>query len=361
MNEKNNEKKRGATRTNEPFFIVPNKVFEYGLGPYELSILFYLCKCADKERHTCYPSERGIADACGMSLSTAKRSVRALEEKELINIEKQFSKSKNGFNRQTSNFYTLRVYGTPDTALTDTPVKLCETPTLAHADTPPSSVGHPPQFTQTREINKTKPIITKSNITIPTEQESISASEVEKERISFLELKRECFEELKRDYSLEEDYLLLLDRAIDYLWHKENAEYEGKIYAKEEVCELISTKMTPKILASCIEDLRHSKAPVRMPVPYLAKCLLGGLLHPEISVPSGFVGWGDHADFGASASATSSNEWENGQAQSGGWGNGQAQNGEWWNRERKDQGNQSSSFDIDEFFELALRKTYGEG
>ncbi len=51
---------------------------------------------------------------------------------------------------------------------------------------------------------------------------------MEKVRFSFLELKRECFKILKNERGLEEDYILLLDRAIEHLWFKSSAEYEGK-------------------------------------------------------------------------------------------------------------------------------------
>ena len=43
----------------EPFFIVPSRVFELDLNPYELSVLFYLMMRADNETHTCFPSEKG--------------------------------------------------------------------------------------------------------------------------------------------------------------------------------------------------------------------------------------------------------------------------------------------------------------
>ena len=78
----------------EPFFTVPSKVFEFGINPYELSALFYLCMRADNKTHSCYPSEKGIARACGMSDRTVRNALHHLKDKGLIKIEPHFVKSK---------------------------------------------------------------------------------------------------------------------------------------------------------------------------------------------------------------------------------------------------------------------------
>ncbi len=147
-------KENTKEKIDEPFFIVPSRVFELELSPYELTVLFYLMMRADNQTHTCFPSEKGIARACGMSLASVKRTVKSLLEKQLIDVNKQFTQSKNGLNRQTANLYIIQ---------------LCRTPPDAQTDTHPSSVRHSPQLTQIREINKTIPNITKTNITISTE------------------------------------------------------------------------------------------------------------------------------------------------------------------------------------------------
>ena len=297
--EKDENKKK-----HEPFFIVPSRVFDEGLNPYELSVLFYLLMRADNEKHTCFPSEKGIAKACGMSLATVKRNVKSLETKQLIKVKKQFSNTKNGLNRQTANLYTIQFSGTP--------------PVVAK-DTPPSSVGHPPQLTQIREINKTKPNITKTNITISTELSVDEAVEMEKLRFSFFELKRDCFEILKNERGIEEEYVLLLDRALEHLWFKNEAEYEGRKYAQNEVRDLLCTKTTPDILASSVEFMKASKEPIRSPVAYLGKCILGGVVN-------GFL------EFKRSEKP----------------------------KDELDGMNGNSSFDTDDFFAAALRNSYGD-
>ena len=146
--------------TNEPFFIVPSKVFSLGLTPYELSVLFYLCMRADNEKHTCWPSEKLMARECGMSVSTINRGLHSLEEKKLIKIVPQYHPTANGLNRRTANLYRILLF--------DTPTLLTENDAPYLTEHHPLSDIHPPLFTQTEEINKTKPNITKINITTPT-------------------------------------------------------------------------------------------------------------------------------------------------------------------------------------------------
>ena len=307
MNENQNEKEGlESSGVREPFFIVPNKVFGYGLNPYELSVLFYLLMRADNKTHTCFPNEKGISDACGTSLSTIKRTVKSLEEKEVIKVERQFAQSKNGLKRQTSNLYT---------------VVFCETPPIARCDTPPMSVGHPPQLTQTREINITKPNITKSNITKPTELNSADAEAVAKERNSFLSLKEKWLEQLRNDYLMEEEFVLLLERSIESLWSKRSAEYDGVKHQQNEIRSLILNVLNVDLLVFCVRSLEDARDTVRSPLAYLSKCLLGAILHPESALP-----------FRGSRNAGKvTNECES-----------------------------HSTFDVNEFFEAALRRSYGE-
>ena len=96
-------------KEHEPFFIVPSRVFDEGLNPYELSVLFYLIMRSDNETHTCFPSEKGIAKACGMSHPTVTRVIKSLETKSIIKVKRQYAPTKNGTNRQTANLYTLLI------------------------------------------------------------------------------------------------------------------------------------------------------------------------------------------------------------------------------------------------------------
>ena len=113
--------KEEKTKEREPFFIVPSRVFDLELSPYELCVLFYLMMRADNEKHTCFPSEKGIAKACGMGISTVKKMLKNLEDKKVLSKEKQFQKSQNGLNRQTANLYTVQLFDIPPAVSRCTP------------------------------------------------------------------------------------------------------------------------------------------------------------------------------------------------------------------------------------------------
>ena len=317
---------------------MPSKVFDMALSPYEFSVLCYLIMRSDNKNHTCFPSERSIASACGMGKTSVGKSIKSLEDKGLIEKVKRYQQSKNGLMRQTSNNYILKCCyescgdeksekisspqartgasssneAAPRFFGHDAPSRM--TPRASarqsegswrnseenqnvscHADTilvcSPHERGDvatqylpyrettSPISPRDREINKTKPNITKTNITISTELSAEQAAEAEKERFSFVELKRECFEILKNERGFDEDDVLLLERAIEHLWFKNGAEYEGKKYTQNELRALLCKNITPDILGYSMEFLSLSKEPIRSPVPYLAKCVLGGLVN----------------------------------------------------------------------------------
>lgn len=173
---KENIKENTKEKIKEPFFIVPSKVFELGLNPYELSVLFYLMMRADNEMHSCFPSEKGIADACGMGKTSVTKSIKSLDEKGIIQKERKFQKSKNGLMRQTANEYIINCYSR-DSSKSENSNEICSPRDMGsprdRGDTvtqhPPTRLAIPPISPHDREINKTIPNITKSNITISTE------------------------------------------------------------------------------------------------------------------------------------------------------------------------------------------------
>ena len=138
-------------------------------------------------------------------------------------------------------------------------------------------------------------------------------------RFSFLELKRESLEILKNERGMKEDDILLLDRALEHLWFKNSGEYEGTEYSQSELRSMLKDKTTPEILASSVEFLSNSKEPIRSPVAYLGKCILGGLVNGTLQ-------------YEALKKATAPPE------------------------ETSD----NTTFDIDDFFAAAMRKSYGD-
>ena len=291
------------TVKNEPFFIVPSKIFDLDLTPYEFSVLCYLIMRSDNDTHTCFPSEKGIARACGMGKTSVAKSLKSLEELGIIEKEKRYQQSKNGLMRQTTNNYVIKCAGS-GSSRTSTPTDVvrdkgdtAEQLPLSHMNSPRDTgdvamrepLYHettPPIPPRDREINKTIPNITKPNITKSTELSLDAAVDLEKERFSFMELKRGCFEILKNEKGFDDEYILLLDRALEHLWYKSNAEYEGRKFDLSEVRSLLGKNTTPDVLASSVESLSHPKEPVRSPVAYLAKCILGGLVNGTLQLPA---------------------------------------------------------------------------
>lgn len=87
-------------------FQMSTTVFHYGLTPYELAIYGYLTSCAGS-RNACQARIRTIANACGCSESTARRTLHELQAKGFIDIKGNVQMLKNGNHRQTCNRYYL--------------------------------------------------------------------------------------------------------------------------------------------------------------------------------------------------------------------------------------------------------------
>ena len=81
-------------------------VFHYGLTAYELAIYSYLVSCSGN-RSACQAKIRTIANACGCSESTARRTLHELQAKGFIDIKGSVQMLKNGTHRQTCNRYYL--------------------------------------------------------------------------------------------------------------------------------------------------------------------------------------------------------------------------------------------------------------
>ena len=87
-------------------FQMSTTVFHYGLTAYELAVYSYLTSCAGS-RNACQARIRTIANACGCSESTARRTLHELQAKGFIDIKGNVQILKNGNHRQTCNRYYL--------------------------------------------------------------------------------------------------------------------------------------------------------------------------------------------------------------------------------------------------------------
>ena len=253
-------KKYGAY--GEPFFCVPNKVFELGLTPHELAVLFYLCMRADNENHTCWPSEKTIAKDCGMTSRTVRNCLRSLEEKERIKTNNQYSVSTNGISRQTANKYTLiwEINSAP----------------RGIEFRPPRKEIPPPEELDSGEINKTKSNITKSNITKPTELTSCARLKGGEKKM----IKKWICGLCQKD-------ALLCERALERLFSQDYAEHDGVTYSIEELCERADKRCDPMFFSDCIGELQEARG-VHSREAYLAKIILRRLVtyEPEESESS---------------------------------------------------------------------------
>lgn len=91
----------------EPFVMLPRKIFAYQLPPISFAIYCYLLCCHNKT-NGCYRSRQTICKACGISDSSAGRAVKQLEKCGLIKVNHDF-----GDGRQRNNSYELLSLNTP--------------------------------------------------------------------------------------------------------------------------------------------------------------------------------------------------------------------------------------------------------
>ena len=97
--------KRSAEKN---YFMVPNEIFDIGLGYQEISLYSYLLRCENRETYQCYPSYKTIGKAIGMCENTVAKYVRQLEEKGLIYTEPTIMQSKDGKPLNGNLLYTIR-------------------------------------------------------------------------------------------------------------------------------------------------------------------------------------------------------------------------------------------------------------
>ena len=89
----------------EQYFKMSNAIFVYGLTPIQLSVYFYLCRCAG-QRGSCWPSMQTIANCCGCSKNAARSAVQKLDELGFIRMLATYEEHE-GVHRQTNNTYFI--------------------------------------------------------------------------------------------------------------------------------------------------------------------------------------------------------------------------------------------------------------
>ena len=307
----------------EPFFIVPSKVFSLGLTPYELAIVFYLCMRADNEKHTCWPSEKLMARECGMSLRTIRNVLRRLEKANIISKESHYEMSHNGLMRQTSNHYCINLFEDYHEEKDNQPPKVRDSspegivcPHPRQEMPPPEEIvcPHPrqemppPEAPRAGEINKTISNKTKTNI-IKSIELRPAETRIERENIKvFEELKEECLRALSLEWRVSESSCEMVNKALIDIWNRGCFVHDGRTYSGDEVCTILCEKLTATRVKRALDAMLERGDEVRLPQVYLAKCIFAHLVSP---MPD----------------------------------------------EKKGKSPQNSSFDIDDFFEAALRRS----
>ena len=125
-----------------------NEAFKSNLSGNIKLVLLSLADCAD-ESMQCFPSYSHIAKKASISISTAKRIIKKLEEMEVLKKQNRFIKGKK---QQTSNIYTLTI-ASSNLALTkkaknDTTIVSTMTPqdsvtTMTHESSSYLNITHP--------------------------------------------------------------------------------------------------------------------------------------------------------------------------------------------------------------------------
>lgn len=108
-----------------------NEAFKSNLSGNIKLVLLALADCSD-DNMQCFPSYSHIAKKASISISTAKRIIKKLEQ---IGVLKKQHRFKKGKKQQTSNIYTLTFGGS-----TLTPIKVQNDTTIVSSVTPPDSV-----------------------------------------------------------------------------------------------------------------------------------------------------------------------------------------------------------------------------
>ena len=90
------------------FFSLPNEIFLMGLRPGELVVYSFLRRCENQKTHQCWPSNKTIGQAVGMSENTVRKYIRQLEARGLITAEPTEVITKSHGKRNGNLRFTLR-------------------------------------------------------------------------------------------------------------------------------------------------------------------------------------------------------------------------------------------------------------
>ena len=92
---------------NKNYFPVPNEIYSLGLSSDAISIYGYLLSREDRKTYQCLVSYRMISEAIGKCVTTVRKYVTELEERQLIRTEHTSVVAKDGRNLNGRLRYTI--------------------------------------------------------------------------------------------------------------------------------------------------------------------------------------------------------------------------------------------------------------
>ena len=88
------------------FYLMNNRVFDFGLKAIPFYVYSYLVSCAGSRR-SCFPAVRTIAAKCQCSESSVRAAIKELNRLGLVRTEAVYRKNRYGIRQQTSNTYHI--------------------------------------------------------------------------------------------------------------------------------------------------------------------------------------------------------------------------------------------------------------
>lgn len=89
---------------NKFVMVDPRIMKDNTVTPRDKAVYLSLCGYMNRESRTCYPSQKKISEDTDLSVSTVKRGLKSLENKNYIKIEKRLDKDSG---RTISNLYIV--------------------------------------------------------------------------------------------------------------------------------------------------------------------------------------------------------------------------------------------------------------
>ena len=88
------------------FYLMNNRVFDFGLKAIPFYVYSYLVSCAGSRR-SCFPAVRTIAAKCQCSESSVRAAIKELNRLGLVRTEAVYRENRYGIRQQTSNTYHI--------------------------------------------------------------------------------------------------------------------------------------------------------------------------------------------------------------------------------------------------------------